>query len=250
MKEQTLADVLDQIRKRKEAISASLGKEYGMVIPSLGLEAINNLVGPPSDDVNGSPVYMEEHLERWQEIATFYCKAYIEKQAGGNGHHAVRGKKGPYQKPFERRLRLVEFVTTRWARIKNNRFSGEDWIQITSEWNKSFPIEQIKPGVLRVEYSRAIHENDLMSHLLAMHSLKDGQIGKKPWDKEELKQFFQILGTGDSSKKGEPVLSLLYKHYVLGGLSKQIPMNKKRIKTALKLAEEYRKIEKQKRGTQ
>jgi len=239
--------IIEEVDKEKRAILANLGKKYGITIPSRGKETIDDKVGSPNyKDMDGDPDSREGYLRCYEECTTFYCEAYREGQIRGNGRHrANREKKGSYQKPFERRLRLVEFVIARWARNKDNRFN---WIQITSEWNKSFPIEQIKPEVLRVEYSRAIHEIDLMSHLLAMIALKDRQTGEKPWGKEEFKQFFHEMATEDSKKKSEPVLSLLYKHYALGGLSKTVPMNRKRVEIALKLAKKYREMEKQKRG--
>ncbi|HUU63190.1 MAG TPA: hypothetical protein VMX96_04630 [Dehalococcoidia bacterium] len=238
--------ILAEINKEKEAVLAKLGKEYEMNIPSRGREVIDSSVGPPSEDVDGDPDYRDEYLERYEEVAGFYCRAFREGQARDNGrHHTATGeKRGQYQKPFERRLRLVEFVTARWARTKNNHFN---WIQIASEWNKFFPIEQINPEVLRVEYSRAIRENDLMSHLLAMLCLKDRQTGEKPWGKDEFKQFFLETAL-DSTRKGEPLLSLMYKHRVLGGMSKQVPMNKKRVDIALLLAKKFREMDKTVKG--
>jgi hypothetical protein len=237
MKQVELYRVEEELKKGKAAILAKLGQEYGFVVPGRSREAIEDQVGPPGD-IDGDPEYMKGYLEQYEDIARFYCEAFREGQAKGDGKHIATGtERGPYQKSFERRLRLVEFVTDSWARGNGNRF---DWKRIASEWNESFPIEQINPEVLRVEYSRAIHENDLMSHLLAMLCLKDRQTGEKPWGKDEFQQFFLQDAALDPTKKGEPFLSLRYKHYVLTDKKREI--SGRSIKTMLTLAGRYRKM--------
>ncbi len=84
-----------------------------------------------------------------------------------------------YSKPFERRFHLVKFVVERLVRSSKVRYGVEDkrdiekwlrlrfnWQLIANEWNVAYPFERIKPEVLRVEYYRAVQDDNLVYQLI------------------------------------------------------------------------------------
>lgn len=73
-----------------------------------------------------------------------------------------------YQRPFEKRLYLVEFVMERHLMIANQGHKSVnyglglrkriDWKQMCADWNKAYPNDNRSPEVLKVRYYRAIAE--------------------------------------------------------------------------------------------
>ena len=84
---------------------------------------------------------------------------------------ASTGKK--YQRCFEKRLHLVDFVVGRRLTEGNlvsrslalhRRFK---WRQICGQWNESHPYDQMTPDVLKATFYRAVRDHDLQEEFLA-----------------------------------------------------------------------------------
>lgn len=102
---------------------------------------------------------------------------YLDDMASmfGNGHQAIKPTITPtnasgkerYPKPFEKRLYFVDFVaplsfvtliTTR-SLLGHNRIN---WKDKSAAWNKKHPSDPRTPVEMRKEFSRFIHQEDLM----------------------------------------------------------------------------------------
>ncbi|MGD0110761.1 MAG: hypothetical protein ABSD48_02745 [Armatimonadota bacterium] len=80
----------------------------------------------------------------------------------------LRGRTRRYQKPFERRLRIVDFVAQRqvpFAYLVQREFDTAgrrvDWKRMSDEWNKTHPDDKMDAEPLRVMYERAKREEYL-----------------------------------------------------------------------------------------
>jgi hypothetical protein len=80
----------------------------------------------------------------------------------------LRGRTRLYQKPFERRLRIVDFVAQRavpFAHLVQRELDTAgrqvDWKNMSDEWNKAYPDDTMSPERLRVMWERARREEYL-----------------------------------------------------------------------------------------
>jgi len=80
----------------------------------------------------------------------------------------LRERQRIYQKPFRRRLQILDFVAQRWVpfayllqRELDTAGRRIDWKNVCAEWNKAHPYDTMAREHLRVMYARATRERYL-----------------------------------------------------------------------------------------
>ena len=153
--------------EREAAIWVKWERKWGRPIPQGFRERFKqNIEKTPGeegiylDDLDG---LLRESFEMFELLDYFANR----KKAKGS----ASGKR--YQRCFEKRLYLVEFVMDRRLTIANwNRRSFAlrkriNWRELCEEWNKSHPNDPMSPEVLKVRYYRAIAEEDVKREYFA-----------------------------------------------------------------------------------
>jgi len=99
---------------------------------------------------------------------------YIEITSYFSGRSKPIGPnpKKRYQRCFEKRLYLVEFIMERYLSKANRERKSIllrkriKWKQMCIEWNKAYPNDHMSPEVMKVKYYRAITEEDIQQEYL------------------------------------------------------------------------------------
>jgi len=204
-------------------------------------------VGDPKDYIDGDPEGQEEYLESLRSVAKRYVTALslirFKNEPSDTKNERLSMSKQLHRGPFERRFRLVGFVLDCWERYGRSYIP---WRHITAEWNKANPHSPIvsKDSFERA-YRRAIKEDGIMIQLLVIRASKANvSIGNlaKTIEREQdrlASREYKELSDADRGRDGEPILSLLYKHYLL---THKQEVSKRRRDIMLSLAERYEQL--------
>ena len=152
----------------------------------------------------------------------------------------ISGKR-TYQKPFEKRLYLVDFIfPLTKVNLRERSFYPHkriDWIQKCKEWNEKHPYDRRTNKTLRQEFYRVIRDDDLRQEyfrrkeeeiLLSFLPLKEA-IDKIHRRSEPSKEAIDEIYRGSEALK-EEVQRVVYKDQLLFILKvriQQLEINKK-----------------------
>lgn len=172
-------------------------------------------LGITEADLDGDPELQENYLDKLNDYArgVVFVMKYSSSSADGSNAQPARTKKGSYNKTFERRFHLVEFVIDSWARDSRSRI---DWKRVTAEWNEVHPYDQFEnPTSLKSLYNQAIRQTGIIMQLIGYQILKGMEAVRKEGQSfaNQRKQFLSQVG--EDSKCPLAAIGLLYKHFVL-----------------------------------
>ena len=134
-----------------------LGK---MKLAQLVVEMLLREVGDDDTSVADLDGMIGDFIVKWEILEPF---AYFSSRK--KPKDSASGKR--YQRCFEKRLYVVEFVMGRrltianWKRKSFALRKRINWKQICAEWNEAHPHDRMSPAVLKVKYYRAIAEKDI-----------------------------------------------------------------------------------------
>lgn len=205
-------------------------------------------VGDVKTYIDGDPEGEEDYLETLRSVATIHVTA-MKLQLGSKDKgkdEILSTSKQLLRGPFERRFRLVGFVIDCWERCHRSYIP---WDFVVTEWNKANPYSPVvTKDTLERAYRRAVREDGIMIQLLIIkdseHNESTSSININLRSEQE-RQILKALYDSDKEKGHEPILSLLYKHYVL--TDKKEVSNRRR-DILLSLAKRYREFAKTERS--
>lgn len=173
------------ITKEIKAIRSEAEKELGFPLVEKFWDIIEDDVGDSATDYDGDPEGQEEYIESYRNVTKRYVMAVsalpsIKAKPSTDENGEPTQPKKRYRKCFERRFYLVNFVIDR----PYQRGTRIDWKRMVTEWNKSHPSDPMSLSALRVEYQRAIKEDNLM---LQVHIIRGNQFLTSRWQPLEEK---------------------------------------------------------------
>ena len=153
---------------KKNAIWKNAEKKHNCKIPEFVRTLIENKLGDPGDE-------QQEYLDCLERQIDDDIKIFIQGINYGNNKNGKQidqqevNNKQIYQKPFERRLRLVTFVSDKVLNF--NDFNNQslkptkriNWKKINGMWNKEYPFDIMTIPVMKAEYFRARAERAIQS---------------------------------------------------------------------------------------
>jgi len=162
------------LEKTKETIWRQKEREHGVRVPPELRQIVERKyhegIHDPETDLmdftDGVDEFMQEEFPRILEYAR--SQAAIPRAERLPEQVRLRGRSRRYQKPFERRLRIVDFVAQRVVpfvhRLERRLHPGEwraDWQRLCAEWNQAHPDDAMTAQQLRVMYERSRREEYL-----------------------------------------------------------------------------------------
>jgi len=159
--------------KSKATLWAKWERDKGILIPDDFRKRCEEAIGLVDEDVTLADLndYVED---RFNDLEFLRAANYFSNRKKSKGSTP----KKRYQRCFEKRLYLVEFIMKRLSAItKRGHKSILDvyiqrlhkrigWKQMCLEWNEKHPNDCMSPEVLKVRYYRAIAEEDVKREYL------------------------------------------------------------------------------------
>ena len=158
--------------KSKTALWKKWERDKGIRIPDDFRKKCEEAVGLVDEDVTLTDLndYIEDRLEDVEllQIVKYFSNRKRPKVAATKH----------YQRCFEKRRYLVEFIMKRFLAITKRGHKSIldiyvqrlhkriDWKQMCVEWNEKHPHDCMSPEVLKVRYYRAIAEEDIKREYL------------------------------------------------------------------------------------
>ena len=205
-----------EIERRKKEIQAEVERELNLRrVPPVVYNFIDNEYGIIQDieDLEDYKATLKSHLMAYAMALS--CNNSII----GPNKDMDKSSKIKYQKCFERRLRLVTFISDKVLSL-NNFIKGTlkpakriNWKATTMEWNKKYPYDYMSTPSMKREYFRARDEHEIQQAYfnkkeeefrVAMAPLIDEiKRGLKAY-KERIKKYFpEVESIGDLIKASE-----------------------------------------------
>ena len=160
--------------RKMESIWREKEKEYWVRVPS----ELKPLVEQDYSEQSHDPVVdlrdFEDAVDGFLQHDFPLIVAFAQRQAATPRaealpeHVRLRGRTRMYRKPFDRRLRIVDFVAQRavpFAYLLRRELDTAgrqvDWKHVSDAWNKAHPDDTMSPERLRVMWERARREQYL-----------------------------------------------------------------------------------------
>lgn len=146
--------------RRKRNVLASVQKNIGFRAPPKVKEAIDQMAGAVYDERD-----LEEYrvtAKRLMELAKLAMTlSYLPSPKTPKNPPTSR-----YQRPFRKRLHLVEFIIAHRLTERKRRQSASirrriNWKNTCAAWNESHPYDPMTPEVLKATFYRAIADEDV-----------------------------------------------------------------------------------------
>jgi len=160
--------------RRMESIWHRKQKESGVRVPSELKPLVEQHYSEQSHDPMVDLRDFEDAVDGFLRHDFPLIVAFAQRQAATPRaealpeHVRLRGRTRMYRKPFERRLRIVDFVAQRavpFAHLLQRELDTAgrqvDWKSISAEWNRDYPHDRMDSERLRVMYERARREEYL-----------------------------------------------------------------------------------------
>lgn len=152
--------------KEKKAEWRKQERQWGIYMPQPVRKVIEDIAGPVCHygDVEDFKGTLTDFMRLTH--AVLQHMANVNKRQSANEPGEATGRKR-YQRSFEKRLHLVEFVAEHELTVKSlleetfahhTRFN---WKQICTDWNEAHPYDPMTPAVLKATYYRAIAQLDI-----------------------------------------------------------------------------------------
>lgn len=192
-------DIEKEFKKGKKAIWSKYEKKEGLRLTQEIKDAIENLAGCSPDE--------ETYLQDLESSISDHIRIISKTMQDGQLNSTAKGEpKRRYQKCFERRFYLVDFVVTWGQNMGTHRI---DWKRTVTEWNKAHPSDTMSLPVLKAEYYRALRERPLLQQYFVTYAGKmaasywrfyskfyykyDNDIPKAKKIKENYLKFFELV---------------------------------------------------------
>jgi hypothetical protein len=153
------------LRKEKE-LGVRVPSELRSLVEQHYSEQVHNLVVELRDFEDAVGDFIRRDLPTI--VAFAQGQAATPRAEALPQHTRLRGRARMYRKPFERRLRIVDFVAQRavpFAHLVRRELDTAgrqvDWKHVSDEWNKAYPDDTMSPERLRVMWERARREEYL-----------------------------------------------------------------------------------------
>jgi hypothetical protein len=178
---------------------------------------------------------LQDHIPFWKKLYTSFQTSTVKKDTSTS-------KTGKTRKSLERSYRLVAFVDSR----PYKRGTLKDWIRLVEDWNRNNPFDKLAKNTLRVEYSEASREPEIV---IQFSILKDLKALKERWAalKGKLPQLarqnplFLLVALGEAQRlwnQTQPEIEALIKSIMESPLMTQIPNKDALIKTLKEIGNE------------
>jgi len=165
-----------EFRRRKASIWRRKEREFGVRVPSdlkpLAEQHYSEQSHDPAVDLRDFEDAVDEFIGHDLPLILAYAQAEAANPHAEKLPDSVklRGQTRIYEKPFKRRLRILDFVAQRavpFAYLLQRELSSAgrriDWKSLCAEWNKAHPNDEMTPEQLRVMYERARREEYLVA---------------------------------------------------------------------------------------
>lgn len=147
------------LAKKKQDIWAKWERTSGVPLP----QTFRDLVEQDYDDYDGE-IYLSD-LDGG--IEDFFKKIVALQYLPSSRKPKAPVPQKRYQRSFNKRLHLVDFIIGRQLTIRNHRqrsFTHQrriNWKQTCEDWNEAHPYDLMTPEVLKATYYRAVAEEDI-----------------------------------------------------------------------------------------
>ena len=162
---------MSKLETHKKSIWSRVQRECGYRVPLNVKESIEEHVGDIDDytcpdletGLNDYEDYIRDYIGLAKLIAKGSYLTPLNKQK-------TQSRKR-YQRPFKKRLHLVEFIISRQLSLRRLRHASStprrriNWKWICEEWNKDHPYDIMTPAVIKATYYRAMSDIDVQKEL-------------------------------------------------------------------------------------